>query len=90
MKPKFKAPGIQLLKLKLDNLLSMFAFSLNLRRYTMVLSGAATQQHMRSNARALELLPRLAAAGGGEQGLTLRHFSAQLEPCLSQKTPYTP
>ena len=24
------------------------------------------------------------------QGLTLVHFSAQLEPCLTHKTPYTP
>jgi hypothetical protein len=25
-----------------------------------------------------------------DQGLTLVHFSAQLEPCLTQEKPYTP
>ena len=34
-------------------------------------------------------LQRLATAGAG-QGLTLVHFSAQLEPCMTQATPHTP
>jgi len=35
IKPKLKAPGTKLLKLEHDNLLSSFAFELNLRRYDM-------------------------------------------------------
>jgi len=34
IKPTFKAPGSERLKLKCDDLLSNFAFKLNLRRYT--------------------------------------------------------
>jgi len=35
MKCKFKAPGSERLKLKHDNLHSMFVFEFNLRQYTM-------------------------------------------------------
>ena len=34
MKPKLKAPGTKLLKLKYDEALSNFAFKINLRLYT--------------------------------------------------------
>ena len=36
IKPTFKAPGTERLKLKYDKVLASFAFNFNLRRYTMV------------------------------------------------------
>ena len=41
IKPSLKAPGIKLLKLKYDKLLSNFAFKFNLRRYTLDDDGAS-------------------------------------------------
>ena len=43
---------------------------------------------LRCNGATLPLLPQRLQTS--EQGLTLVHFSAQLEPCLYKKTPYTP
>jgi hypothetical protein len=34
IKPKLKAPGTKCLKLEFDELLSIFAFKINLRRYS--------------------------------------------------------
>jgi len=43
IKPTLKAPGIRLLKLKRDKVLSGFAFNFNLRRHTkVVISGGST------------------------------------------------
>jgi len=47
IKPMLKAPGTKRLKLKIDELLSSFAFNLNLRRYTMdALSNPRTLAHL--------------------------------------------
>jgi len=48
IKPKLKAPGIKLLKLKYDKPLSDFAFKFNLRRYIMARAGDAYMERMKS------------------------------------------
>jgi hypothetical protein len=70
-------------KLQNDESLSNFAFKFHLRRYSLVITNpdmlhaSIVPQH-RAWTRVLR-----------GQGLTLVHFVAQLEPCLTQKTPYT-
>jgi hypothetical protein len=58
-------------KLKYDDPLSNFAFKFNLRRFNKTDLDPDT----------LDVLARLSLG----QGLTLVHFSAQLEPCLTHK-----
>ena len=86
IKPKLKAPGIKLSKLKFDKPLSNFAFNFNLRRYSE--GGAACCPTRRSAPPPPRPPPppQPAAAAASWlwtpwQGLTLVHFSAQLE-CL--------
>jgi hypothetical protein len=73
IKPTLKAPGTKGLKLEHDELLSSFAFSFNLRCY--------------SAERGWTCFNRNCCCRGVRQGLTLVHFSAQLEPFLTQDTP---
>jgi hypothetical protein len=60
IKPTFKEPGTTRLKLKCDKLLSSFAFSFNLRRYT-VLAVSVASSHIQPNllGRAVQLDPTL-------------------------------
>jgi len=74
IKPTLEAPGIKRLKLKLDILLSTFAFKFNLRRYNLAAHRGDVRRH---NVGALRR----------RQGLRLVHFSAQPEPFLTQNTP---
>jgi len=48
MKPKLKAPGINLLTLKFDEPLSTFAFKFNLRRYNMAEALPSLAERMRA------------------------------------------
>jgi hypothetical protein len=77
MKPTFKAHGTKRLKLKFDILLSNFAFKFNLRRYS-AMGAARTQQRQEG----LQLKLEAKGMETQRQGLTLVHFSAQLERCL--------
>jgi hypothetical protein len=73
VKPTLKAPGPKHLKLQYDRLLSSFAFSFKLRRYTLALP---------SSPRGAYGTPSLS---GMRQGLTLVHFSAQPKRFLWDK-----
>ena len=75
IKPTLKAPGTNPLKLQYDEPLSNFAFKFNLHRYTT--GGGATWPSAPSCATAPW------SSWRRRQGLTLVHFSAQLEPCLT-------
>jgi hypothetical protein len=66
MKLTSKAPGTERLTLKYDGLLSTFAFKFKLRRFT---SAPSTRAALGRSWRSLRW----------RQGLTLVHFSAQLE-----------
>ena len=79
--PTLKALRTKRLNLNYYQPLSSFAFNLNLRRYFEAITKAVDRQ---------------AGAGAGAgadgvtsdgQGLTLVHFSAQLEPFLTPNTP---
>jgi len=50
----------------------------------------ATCVPVRSSSSAVVVAASTNSSGSVTQGLKLVHFSAQLEPCLSQDTPYTP
>jgi hypothetical protein len=68
-----KPPGTKRFKLKCDILLLSFAFSFNLRRYI-------------SGERSESVLSRSGPLFTDHRhGLTLVHFSAQLELCVSQE-----
>jgi len=91
MKPTLKSPGINRLKLQYDEALSNSAFNFNLRRY---IEG---RRECRFVFASLSNAVRVSGPPTG-QGLTLVHFSAQLEPYVTQKhtlntpntTPYQP
>jgi hypothetical protein len=76
MKPKLKPPGTKRLKLEYDGLLSNLGFKFNLRRYNL------EQQCAK--------LAMSVAKEGERQGLTIVHFSAQVEPFLTQNAPQPP
>jgi len=50
IKPALKPPGVKRLKLKHDELLSNFAFNVNLRRYTMVVCGNSEKDALEAGA----------------------------------------
>jgi len=85
MKYMLKAPGDDRLKLKYDQLLSSFAFNLNLRRYNSDSeSDSGSDDDEDPNAADLDpdVEPTLARSGSRRQGLTLVHFSAQRKRCV--------
>jgi hypothetical protein len=65
-KPTLKPPATKRLKLKYEEPLSSYGFKFDLRRYIEALPSAVSGD-----------VPEL--LGAGRQGLTLVHFSAQLE-----------
>ena len=71
IKPTLRAPAIKLLKLTYDEVLSSFAFSFNLRRYTAVRRSSCWWIRRRTC--------------GFRQGLTLVNFSAQRKRFLSNR-----
>ena len=75
IKPKLKPPGTKHLKLKCDILVSTSAVKFNLRRYNMDSYGDYGVGDGGAGASAGVDLP----FAYGRQGLTLVHFSAQLE-----------
>jgi hypothetical protein len=88
IKPKLKPPGIKRLKLDYDGVLSDFGHKFNLRRYN---KGAASGKRWSAPRRSTTwcgwVTSTTGASGGWGQGLTLVHFSAQLEPFRTQNTP---
>ena len=79
MKPMLKAPGAKHLKLKYDKLLSfcfIFAFNLNMRRYTTAVVFLADAGFTNGAELVID---------GRDQGLPLLHFSPQPTPFLSPK-----
>ena len=101
LKPSLKGPGSERLKLQCDDLLAFFAFTFNLRRYTVLaeddwvawcshyhtprVSDAAAEKVL--HAMCSGLASPLSSPGTNGQGLTLVHFSAQPEPFLTQNAP---
>ena len=79
IKPKWKAPRTERLKLQYDALLSNFGFKFNLRRYTLVL----TSPHSHSPTTWTRCCSSQAAAC--RQGLPLVHLSAQRKRLLWDK-----
>ena len=61
-KPKLKAPGYKRLKLKLDKLLSSFAFNFNLRRHSV----AYVLADLRTTARVVAALEVIHASAGAD------------------------
>jgi hypothetical protein len=61
IKPTLKAPGSKRLKLKLEELLSNFAFKFDLRRY--IMTRVAARWSKRTMARGFHRWNRMAAAG---------------------------
>jgi hypothetical protein len=81
------------LKLQYDETLSNFAVKFTLRRYDEVLCFEILWTILivlDSQERILLDWENVDLMEGKRQGLTLVRFSAQLEPFLTQKTPYTP
>jgi len=86
IKPKLKPPATKRLKLKYDILLSNHGFKFNLRRYIK----EAQREHDQKRKRGRGEKGMMDDDDDEGQGLTLVHFSAQLEPCLTQEnTLYT-
>jgi hypothetical protein len=83
MQPTLKAAGMKLLKPKCGNPLSNFAFNFNLRRYTSALTRLPAAAASFAEFAALETAAaRHPLPKGQGQGLTLVHFTAQLELIL--------
>ena len=85
IKSTLKVPGNKRLKLKHDELLSIFAFNFNLRRYnpgSETWPGLLQQQFFTEDAATMDRIVE-----NGRQGLPLVHYSAQLEPFMTKNTP---
>jgi len=88
IKTTLKAPGTKRLKLEFNELLSSFASKSNLRRYTEGIYCSTRRISSTSSCGWQTSSRRWSRSGatGWRQGLTLVHFSAQLEPFLPQNT----
>ena len=80
-----KASGTKRLKLKYDESLSNAAFKFNLRRCNRATARARASACACRSSTCCALPPCRTCSCASRQGLTLVHFSAQLEPCLTSK-----
>ena len=71
MKPTLKAPGIKLLRLKNDDVLTFFAFKSNLRRYKEVLKSAPSVLVVGGGTVGVELAAEIAGLWGRAKAVTL-------------------
>jgi len=76
--PVLKRLRFQRLKLESHKLLSTFAFNFNLRQHNKGMNMTPLNEAIIISAESI-------LRNGYRQGLTLVHFSAQLEPCLTHK-----